>query len=109
MSGGLSHETQSDLGLRSVVVLVVFHSEAKQTLVIRPLGEKKVTQLPAVAIDLRDDVVRCPNIETADRLGGKLLQLGILDRHELLPAAGAHKRPSPQLAFLKRFMFTVRP
>ena len=104
----MSHETQSDLGLRSVVVLVVFHSEAKQTLVIRPLGEKKVTQLPTVAIDLRD-VVRCPNIETADRLGEKLLQLGILDRHQLLPAAGAYKRPSPQLAFLKRFMFRVRP
>src|ERR1700704_1059751 len=47
-SGGLSYETQSDLGLRFVVVRAVVHSEAQQALVLN-LGEKKVAQLPPVA------------------------------------------------------------
>jgi hypothetical protein len=49
-SGGLSYETQSDLGLCFVVVLAVVHSEAQQALVFEFLGEKKVAQLPPVAV-----------------------------------------------------------
>jgi hypothetical protein len=43
-SGGPSHETQSDLGLCSVVVLVVVHSDAQRAFVIKPLVEKKVAR-----------------------------------------------------------------
>ena len=42
---GLSHEPQSDLGLCSVVVLVVLAGEAQRTLIIEPLVEKKITHL----------------------------------------------------------------
>lgn len=48
-SGGLSYEAQPDLGLRFVVVRAVVHSEAQQALVLN-LGEKKVAQLPPVAL-----------------------------------------------------------
>ena len=51
-SGGLSYEAQPDLGLRFVVVRAVVHSEAQQALVLN-LGEKKVAQLPPVALGLR--------------------------------------------------------
>src|ERR1700730_13993311 len=44
-SGGLSHETQADLGLCSMVVLVVVPCEAQRALVTKPLVEKTVTQL----------------------------------------------------------------
>jgi hypothetical protein len=49
-SGGLSYEAQSDVGLCSVVVFVVVHSEAQRALVAKPLGEKKLAQLPTVAL-----------------------------------------------------------
>jgi hypothetical protein len=63
-SGGLSHETQSDLGLCSVVVLVVVHSEAQRAFVIKPQVEKKVASCrssllalsgPASGLSLRTD------------------------------------------------------
>ena len=52
-SGGLSHETQADLGLCSMVVLVVVPCEAQRALVTKPLVEKTVTQLRLPVADAR--------------------------------------------------------
>jgi hypothetical protein len=81
-SGGLSHETQSDLGLCSMVVLVVVHCEAQRALVPKPLVEKTVTQLS------------CPLIMPARWPAGHSLPAQIRTLRRSLEAARPSSAPS---------------
>jgi len=59
-TGGLSHETQSDVGLCSVVIFVVVNSEAQHAPVAAPPDEKKVRSY------------RCSSVSAMlQRLGGQ--------------------------------------